>query len=86
MRILYKTIVLPIVFYWREIWPLALMKDYGLSWVLRRILQPERGEVTGNQKIAYEEVLYNLYFLPNSTSAIISRKIRRAGDEACMRR
>jgi hypothetical protein len=41
IRTLYRTIILPAVFYWRETWSLTLSEEHRLrvfeNWVLRRI-------------------------------------------------
>jgi hypothetical protein len=47
----YKTIILPVVLYGCEIWPLTLREEHRLrvfeNRVLRRIFGPKRDEVTG---------------------------------------
>jgi hypothetical protein len=48
---MYKTIILPVVFYGCETWSLTLMEEHTLrvfeNRVLRRIFGPKRNEVTG---------------------------------------
>jgi hypothetical protein len=51
--------------------------------VLRRILGPERNDVTGGWRKLKKE-LYNLYYSPNTISMIKSRRLRRTGHVECM--
>jgi PAS domain-containing protein len=60
MRI-HKTIILPVVFYGREIWSLTLNRLKMLeNRVLRRIFGPKRDEVTGRWRKVYNEELRDL--------------------------
>jgi hypothetical protein len=52
--------------------------------VLRRILEPKRDEVTGQQRRPHNEKLYALYFLPDIIRVIKSRRLRWAGHVALM--
>jgi hypothetical protein len=47
--------------------------------VLRRIFGPKRDEVTGGWRKLHNEELHNLYFLPNISRMIKSRKMGWAG-------
>jgi len=48
---IYRTIILPVVFYGCEIWSFTLRETRRMrvfeNWVLRRIFRPKRDEVTG---------------------------------------
>jgi hypothetical protein len=56
---LYKTIVLPVVFYEYETWFLLLSQEHRLrmfeNWMLRRMLGPKRDEVTARWKEIHNE-------------------------------
>jgi hypothetical protein len=49
---IYKTIILPVVLYGCETWSLTLREEHRLrvseNWVLRRIFESKRDEVTGD--------------------------------------
>jgi hypothetical protein len=47
--------------------------------VVRRIFGPKREEVAGGWRRQHNEELRNLYALPNITSVIKSKRMRRAG-------
>jgi hypothetical protein len=53
--------------------------------VLRRIFGPKRDEVTGEWRRLHNKELYVLYSSPNTISLIKSRRMRWAGNLACMR-
>jgi hypothetical protein len=48
---IHKTIILPVILYWRETWSLTLREEHRLrvfeKSVIRRIFGPKRDEVTG---------------------------------------
>jgi hypothetical protein len=54
--LIYKTIILPVVFCGCETWSLTLKEEHRLrvfeNRVLRRIFGPKRGEVTGMEEVA----------------------------------
>jgi hypothetical protein len=56
---IYRTIILPVVFYGCETWSLALREEHKLSVfenrVLRRIFRPKRDEVTGEWRKLHNE-------------------------------
>jgi hypothetical protein len=54
--------------------------------VLRRIFRPKRDEVTGEWRKLYNGKLNNPYCSPNIVRVIKSRRMRRAGRVAHMRR
>jgi hypothetical protein len=68
---IYRTIILPVVLYGCETWPLTVREEHELrvfeNMVLRRIFGPKRDGVTGGWRKLYNEELHNLY----SSSSII---------------
>jgi hypothetical protein len=66
---IYKTIVLPVVLYGCEIWPLTLREEHR---VLRRIFGPKRDDVMGEWRKLHNEELHNLY-----SSADIIRQVNQ---------
>ena len=83
---IYRTIILPIVFYGCETWSLTLREERSLrvyeSRVLRRIFGPRRDEATGEWRKLRNEELNDLYSTPNTTWVIKSRRMRWAGHVA----
>jgi hypothetical protein len=53
--------------------------------VIRRIFGPKRDEVTGEWMKLHNEELHILYSSPNIIRQIMSRRMRWAGNVACMR-
>jgi hypothetical protein len=51
---------------------------------LRRIPRLKRNEVTGGWRKIYNEELHNLYLSPITIRMIMSRRMRQAGQVACM--
>jgi hypothetical protein len=51
----------------------------------RKIFGPKLEEVAGGWRKLYNEELHNLCLLPDIIKVIKSRRVRRAGHEACMR-
>jgi hypothetical protein len=84
---IYRTIILPLVFYGCETWSLTLREEHRLrvfeKRVLRRIFGPKRDEVTREWRKLHEE-LNDLYFSPNTVRVIKSRSMRWAGHVAHM--
>ena len=80
---IYRTIILPGVFYGCETWSLLLGEECRLR-VLRRIFRPKRDEVTGEWRKLHNEELNFLYSTPNIVRVIKSRRMRWAGHVACM--
>jgi hypothetical protein len=80
---IYNTIILPVVLYGCEIWPLTLREEHRLRMfensVLRGIFGPKRDEVTGEWRKLYSGELHNLYSSPDIIKQIISRRMRWAG-------
>jgi hypothetical protein len=85
---IYKTIILPVVFYGCETWSLTLREEYRLrvfeNRVLRRIFGPKRDEVTEERRKLHNEELHNLYSSPDIIRQVKSRRMMRAGHVARM--
>ena len=83
---IYRTIILPVVWYGCETWSPTLREERRLrvfeKRVLRRIFGPNRDEVTGEWRKLHNEKLNDLYCSPNIVRVINSRRIRRAGHVA----
>jgi hypothetical protein len=79
---IYKTVILPVVLYGCETWPLALREEHRLrvfeNRVLRRIFGLKREE-DGSWRKLHNDELHNLYFSPNIVSVIKSRRLRWVG-------
>jgi hypothetical protein len=77
-----KTIILPVVLYGCETWPLILrQKSKPMVFenrVLRRIFGPKRNGVTGQWRKLHNEELNDLYSSPNIIIVIKSRRMRWA--------
>jgi hypothetical protein len=62
---IYKTVILPVVFYGCETWSLTLREEHRLrvfeNRVLGRIFLPKRDEVTGEWRKLHNEELHNWY-------------------------
>jgi hypothetical protein len=85
---IYKTIILPVVLYGCETWPLTLREEHRLrvfeNRVLRRIYGPKRDDVTGEWRKLHNEELHILYSSQNIIRQMKSRRMRWAGHVACM--
>jgi hypothetical protein len=75
---IYKTIILPVVLYRCETWPLTVREEHKLrvfeNRVLRRIFGSKRDGVTGGWNKLHNKELHNLY---SSLSIIRIMKLRR---------
>jgi len=80
---IYRTIILPVVLYGCETWPLTLREERKLrvfeNMVFRRIFGPRKDEVTGKWRRLHNEELNDLYSSPNIVRVITSRRVRWAG-------
>ena len=69
-----------------ETWSLTLREEHRLrvfeNWVLRRIFEPKRDEVTGEWKKLHNVDLNDLYSSPNIVRVIYSRRKRWTGHVA----
>jgi hypothetical protein len=85
---IYKTIILPLVLYGCETWPLTLREEHSLrlfeNRVLRRIFGLMRDEVTGEWRKLHNGELHNLCSSPDIIRQIKSRRMRWAGHVAHM--
>jgi len=83
---IYRTIILPIVFYGCETWSLTLREECRLrvfeNRVLARIFGPKRDEVTEEWRKPHNEAFNDLYSAPHIVWVIKSRKMRLAGHVA----
>jgi hypothetical protein len=84
---IYKTVILPAVLYGCETWSLALREEHRLrvseNRVFRKIFGPKR-KGDGSWRKLHNDELHSLYSSPNIVRVIKSRRMRRAGDVACM--
>jgi hypothetical protein len=85
---IYRTIIVPVVFYGCETWSLTLRKKRRLrvfeNRVLRGVFGPKRDELTGEWRKLHNEELNDLYSLPNIVWVVKSRRMRWAGHVARM--
>jgi len=79
---------LPVVLYECETWSLTLREERRLrvfgNRVLRRTFGPKRDEVRGDSRKLHNEELNDLYCSPNIVRVMKSKRIRWAGQVACM--
>jgi hypothetical protein len=84
---IYKTVILPVVLYECETWPLTLREEHRLrvfeNRVLRRIFGPKREEDRSWRKLHNDE-LHTLYSSPNIVKVIKSRRLMWAEHVARM--
>jgi hypothetical protein len=85
---IYKTVILTVVIYGCETWPLTLKEEHRLrvfeNRVLRRIFGPKREE-DGSWRKLHSDELHSLYSSPNIVRVNKSRRMRWAGHVARMR-
>ena len=75
-----KTLILPVVLYGCETWPLTLREVYKLrvleSTAIRKVFGPKRDEVTREWRTLHNEEINDLYFLLNTIQVIKSIRMR----------
>jgi hypothetical protein len=85
---IYRTLILPVVFYRCETWSLILREEHRLrvfeNSVLRRIFKPKRDEIIGEWRRLRNKELNNLYSSQNIICGIISKRMRWVGHVARM--
>ncbi|KAJ4441727.1 hypothetical protein ANN_11585 [Periplaneta americana] len=88
VRIIYKTVILPVVLYGCETWTLTLREEHRLrvfeNKVFRKIFGAKRDEVTGEWRKLYNTELHALYSSPDIIRNIKSRRLSWAGHVARM--
>jgi hypothetical protein len=76
---IYRSIILPVVWFGFETWSLTLTEESGLrvfeNRVLKRIIGPKRDEVTGEWRKLHNEELCDPYCSPNIVRVIKSKRI-----------
>jgi len=85
---IYRTIILPVVFYVCETWSLTLREERRLrvfeNRVLKKVFGPKRDEMTGEWRKLHNEELNDLYSLHNIVRVVKSRRMRWSGHVARM--
>jgi hypothetical protein len=77
---IYRTIILPVVLCWREIWSLTLREEHRLRGFENRA--PRR--IFGQKRKLHNEELHNLYSSPNIIRTLKSMRMRWEGHVARM--
>jgi hypothetical protein len=79
---IYKTIILAVVLYDCETWPLTLRKEQRVrvfeNRVLRRLFGLKKDEGIGGWRKLHNEELHNLYFSPNKNDQVKEDDMGRA--------
>jgi hypothetical protein len=85
---IYRTIILPVVFYGCETWSLTLREESKLRMfenrVLKRIFGHKRDEVTGEWRKLHNKELNDLYSSPSIVWVIKLRRMRWTEHVVCM--
>jgi hypothetical protein len=83
---IYKTIILSVVMYGCETWPLTLREEHRRrvfeNRVLRRIFEPRRNQVTGEWRKLHNEDLHDLHSSPSIIRIMKEKGMRFAGHVA----
>ena len=78
----YKTVILPVLLYGCETWPLTLREEHRLrvfeNKVLRKIFWAKKDEITGEWRKLHNAELHALYSSPNTIRSLKSRRLRWA--------
>jgi hypothetical protein len=86
--LVYRTIIVPLVPYGCESWPVTLREEHTLrlfkNRILRKTFGPKREKVTGGCQKLHSGELHGLYFLQNNIFVICSKRMRWLGHMACM--
>jgi hypothetical protein len=87
-RLIYKTVILPVVLYGCETWSLTVKEEHKLrvfeNRLLRRIFGPKRDGLTGGRRKLHNGELHNLYCSSSIIRIIKSRRMRWARHVARM--
>ncbi|PNF20544.1 hypothetical protein B7P43_G05241, partial [Cryptotermes secundus] len=75
-------LILPVVLHGRQTWSLTLREENRLRAL--RIFGLKRDEVAGGWRKLHNEELHNLYSSPNIDRIIKPKRIKWAGNEACI--
>jgi hypothetical protein len=73
---IYNTVILSVVPYGCETWPLTLREEHRLGMFENRVLRrfgPKRDEVTGEWRMLHNEELHDLYSSPSIVKIIKAR-------------
>jgi hypothetical protein len=79
---IFKTIILPVVLYGCETWPLILREEHRLRVFENRVLRtfgPKADEMTADRRKLHNEELHDLYSSPSIIRTIRSRRMRWEG-------
>jgi hypothetical protein len=85
---IYRIIILPVVLYGCEAWPMTLREESRMkvfqNRVMSRVFGSKRDDVTEEWKKLHNKELNDLYSLPNIVRVVKSRRMRWAGHGARM--
>jgi hypothetical protein len=78
---IYKIIILPVILYGCETWPITLSEEHRLRVFVNRVLrlfELKRTEVPGGWRKLHNKELHDLYSLPSKLRIFKSRRMRWA--------